>query len=201
MRRAVSAFLILAGLLLLALAALWLLRLPLAEWGLSRLLATRGLSGSAQVARLDLDRAELQAVELEGQRASRIVVAYDLAALLAEGRIGGLEVEGMRLAHDPATEDVFARLADAFGGDGADDPRDAALPVLPPLALQDAEIALETPRGPLRLRLQGGLAAAADLPGPDRRLDLAVETREGPVRLVGRAEGRRACSASRGRSR
>ncbi|MEX2632383.1 MAG: YdbH domain-containing protein [Tistlia sp.] len=180
----------LLGLVLLAGAALWLLRLPLAEWGLARWLEGRGLEGSAEVVRLDLEGAELTDLVLDGQAARRVRIAYDLPALVRTGALEGLEVEGLRLAADLTAERPLGRLPEAFAGEAAGSGEPFALPVLPPVTLADAELALATARGPLRLRLDGGLAPAPDAPLANaRRLDLTLDTLEGPLRLGGHAEG------------
>lgn len=178
----------LLALLLVAAAALWLWRLPLAEWALARWLEDRGVEGSAQVVRLDLEGAALEALRLDGQRAGHVEVAYELPALL-DGRVARVEIAGLRLAADLTAERPLGGLIEAFAGPGDAAPGRLTLPVLPPVALDDARLDLVTARGPLSLRLDGGLEAADGLPEPARRLALELETLEGPIALSGRAEG------------
>lgn len=190
MRRPLALLAGFLALLPIAAAALWLWRLPLAEWALARWLEDRGLEGSAEVVRLDLEGAVVEALRLDGQSAGRVAVAYDLPGLL-DGRVERVEVEGLRLAADLTAERPLGRLVQAFAGSGEEPAADGglALPVLPPIALRDARLDLVTARGPLSLRLDGGLAEAEDLPDPARRLSLGLATLEGPVALSGRAEG------------
>ena len=162
----------LCGILLVAAAAFWLARLPLANGLLAAALDRAGIAGRAEVVRLDWRGAALHDVDLGGHRAARIEIAYAPGDLVATGQVDGVEIHGLRLSVDLTAEQPLGplpdRLAALFAGDPTAPPA-AGLPALPPLRLEDARIALRTARGALELALTGGIAA------PDATAAQAVE--------------------------
>jgi hypothetical protein len=168
-----------AGALLLALALgaglSWSRRAPLTEALVLRILAARGVPASLHVERLDLGGLELTDLALGTSdepelRVARTALVWSWRGL-RERRLDHVELSGVRLRARLGEAGLELGALDALrGGDG----ERAAPPAVPfaELQLRDAEAAIDSARGPLVLRAEGGatssgsqLSGSAELSG------------------------------------
>ncbi len=146
---------VLAGLVLLALAALWSQRKPIATGFVDRALKARGVAGSYRIVELGVGRQRLERIRI-GDPAAPDLTA-DWAELSLGYGIGGPEVRAIR-AHGVR---LRGRLVDRRMSFGAVDrllPKPSGAPfALPDLivALDDARMRLDTPAGQMGLALDG----------------------------------------------
>lgn len=151
-----------AGALLLALAfgagLSWSKRAPLTEALVLRLLAARGVPASLHVERIDFSGLELTDVALGAAgepelRVARTALVWSWRGL-RERRLDHVELGGVRLRARLGEAGLELGALDALrGGDG----ERAAPPALPftELQLRDAEVAIDSARGPILLRAEG----------------------------------------------
>ena len=161
MRLALALLLALAGGVALGVAR----RLALADWAIDRALASRGIPGTLDVARLGVGGATLEALRVGAAEApdlsvSRVELAWSLAGLRAR-RFDRIEIRGLRARAVLGAEGLRLGALDALRGG----PGDATAALAPPFAelrIEDAELRLETPRGILTLRGEGSAGLEAE---------------------------------------
>lgn len=154
-RRGRLVLLVLLGIALLALLAVWLGRKPIATDLIDRELARRGVPARYEVKRIGFRTQRLEGVSIGDPRSPDLVadwVEVDLRPTFGtpevrEIRAGGVRLHG-RLVNGRLRLGAVDKLLPAPTG------QPFRLPDLP-VGLSDARLALDTPGGPLNLRIDG----------------------------------------------